>query len=82
MPDCLTPHGRFHLTHPRIVEAAGVDQRELTPTPLRGRVDAIARRAGKILDDRDALADDAVEERRLPNVGPADNGNDGAGHAG
>src|SRR6266540_1339671 len=70
----LTPYGRFHLTCSRIVEAAGVDQRELAPAPLSGRVDAVACGAGKILDDRDALADDAVEERRLPNVGPDDDG--------
>jgi hypothetical protein len=35
-----------------------------------------------ILDDRDALADDPVEERGLPNVGSADHRNDGAGHGG
>jgi hypothetical protein len=74
----------FHLLRrpgARVIQAAGIDERELTAPPLRGGVDAVTRGAGQILHDRDALADDPVEERRLPDVGPADNGNDRAGHA-
>ena len=78
----LAPDGRLHLAGLRIVETARVDERELAPAPIGGRVDTVSGGAGEVLDDRDTLADDAIEERRLPNVGPADNGNDGAGHEG
>ena len=67
---------------PRIDEAAGVDERELAAAPLRRRVEAVARRSGLVLDDRDAVADEAVEERRLPDVGSPDDRDESARHGG
>ncbi len=59
----LLAHRGLHRSRARIVETAGVDERELAAAPVRGRVDPIARRAGEVLDDRDALTDEAVEQR-------------------
>src|SRR5439155_5360576 len=63
-----------------VVEATGVDQRELTTAPLDRRVDAIPRRAGLVLDDRHALADEAIEEGGLADIGTADHGNETTAH--
>ena len=55
-------------------DAAGVDNLEGSPVPSSRAIDAIAGDAGLIGNDRSALADEAVEERRLANIGPADDG--------
>ena len=57
-------------------QAAGIDEPELAALPLGHREMAIARGAGLIADDGLVLADHAVEERRLPHVGTADDGYD------
>jgi hypothetical protein len=63
--------------------AAGVDHGELVAGPLGVEQLAVARHAGLLLDDRLAPADDPVHERRLADVGAADDGDDGLGaHAG
>ena len=81
--------------HPRLVlhalldvgarlelEAAGVDHGERAAVPLGGAVDAIPGGARDVGDDRQALADEPVEERALPDVRAADDGDDGqGGHA-
>jgi hypothetical protein len=60
--------GRVHL------QAAGVDDDEAPAVPIGIAVHPVAGRAGTVLDDRLAAAHDAVEERRLADVGPADDG--------
>ena len=64
----LAPDRGLHLPRFPVVEPAGVDERELATAPLRRRVDAVARRPGDVLDDRDALTDEAVEEGGFPDV--------------
>ena len=41
------------------------------------RVDGVAGGAGHVVDDRPVLADQAIEERRLPDVGPPHQGHPG-----
>ena len=68
--------------HARIVgDAAGVDEPELRGRPFGSREMAVARRARLLADDRAVVADDAVEERRLPDVRPADERDDRNVHA-
>ena len=58
-------------------DAAGVDQLEV-PAVIPGlAVNAVARDAGLVADDRAALADDRVEKSGLPDVWPADDDNRG-----
>ena len=78
----LDRHPRL-LLHPLLdvgarleLKAAGVHHREGSPVPLGGAVDAVARRAGDVADDREPLADEPVEERALPDVGAPDDGHD------
>ncbi len=78
----LAAYGRLHLAGLRVVESPGVDERELAAAPLGGRVDAVARRAGKVLDDRDAFTDEAIEQRRFADVGPPNDRDDGPAHRG
>ena len=61
----------------RLGEAAGVDEVEDAAAPLDLADEAVARRAGDVFDDGAALADHAVEQRRLADVGPADEGDEG-----
>ena len=56
------------------LETAGVDDHEPPAVPIGVAVHPVAGRPGAVLDDRLAPSDDPVEERRLPNVGPADDG--------
>src|SRR5581483_4726136 len=57
-------------------DTARIDDRERSPRPFGLTVDAIARGTGHILDDGLTLADQAVEQRRLADVRPADDGYD------
>jgi hypothetical protein len=61
-----------HLVLTREVDAAGVDQREVQPVPVRVDLLAVARDAGLLVHDRGARAAQAVDERRLADVGVAD----------
>ena len=54
------------------VDAAGVDQREAPPVPLGRELLAVARDARALVDDRLARLREAVDERRLADVGIAD----------
>ena len=63
-----------------MLQAAGVDHGEGAAVPFADAVDAVAGRAGKVLDDRDALADQPVEEGGLADIGAANDGDDGEGH--
>ena len=55
-------------------DAAGVHQREGFSAPLGLGGDAVARDAGLIMHNRNALADDAIEQRGLADVWPPDDG--------
>ena len=56
------------------VPAAGVDDRERAAVPVGVVGDAVAGHAGDVLDDGLAAADDPVDQRRLADVGAADDG--------
>ena len=56
-------------------DSAGVHQRKGPAAPFGFGADAVAGDAGLIVDDGDAAPDDAVEERGLADVWPANNGN-------
>ena len=53
-------------------QSAGIDEPEAAAVPLCGREVSIARHARLRIHDRLAPADDPVEQRRLPDVRPAD----------
>ena len=56
------------------IDARRVDQAKSAATPLAQRVQAIAGNAGRVLDDREALTDEPVEEGALADVGATDDG--------
>ena len=56
----------------RTQPTAGVDEHERAPVPLGDELAAVAGDARAFLDDRGALADDAIDERRLADVRAAD----------
>ena len=56
------------------VDAAGVDQRQPAAVPLGRELLAVARDPGPLVHDRLARLREAVDERRLPDVGVADDG--------
>ena len=58
------------------LEPAGVHDDEPAAVPLGVAVEAVASRPRTVLDDRRPMADDAVEERALADVGPTDDGDD------
>ena len=59
-----------HLAAPS--DSRGVDQRVALAAALEVDVDRVARRAGLVERDDALLAEDRVDERRLADVGPAD----------
>src|SRR5205085_11850478 len=61
-------------------QSAGVDEPELTPIPVGARKMPITRRSSLLTDDGAVLADDAIEQRGLANVGPADERDHGKIH--
>ena len=62
-----------------VLEARRVDHSEIKPEKLRLAFTAVARDARPIVDQREALADEPVEQGRFADVGPADNGDGGQG---
>ena len=58
----------------RAAEPGGVDEAHRAVGRLDHRVDGVARRAGQVVHDGALLAQEPVEERRLPHVGTADDG--------
>ena len=54
---------------------AGVDEHERAAVPLGNELAPVAGDARPLFHDRGALADDAVHERRLADVGASDHGN-------
>ena len=62
---------------PRSTTPPGVDDEEGPPVPLALDLEAVARHPGALLDDGELAARDAVHERRLADIRPADDGDDG-----
>ena len=58
-----------------LIEAGGVDDREVEIAEPGLALAAVAGDAGQVIDKRELLPDQAVEQRRLADIGPADNGN-------
>ena len=58
------------------LEAAGVHDEEAAAVPVAVAVQPVPRRARPVLHDRGPLADDPVEERRLPDVRTTDDRDD------
>ena len=52
-------------------ESAGIDEGEPPPVPFRLSADAVARHPRLIVHNGNAPPNDAVEERRLADIGPA-----------
>ena len=70
------------LLHPRgeralgaLVEAGGIDHGEFEIAKARLALAAVAGDAGFVVDQRELLPDQPVEQRRLSDIGPADDGN-------
>src|SRR6185369_15541502 len=57
--------------------SAGVHQLDILAVNLQWNADAIARHAGLIFHDADALAHQRIEQAGLADVGPADNRDNG-----
>ena len=55
-------------------DAAGVHQRERMPQPLDLGAKPVARDAGTVVYDRNPLARNTIEQGRLPDIGPTDDG--------
>ena len=71
---------RFGLDFLIVLQTAGVDKRELDPAPIGRAVDAVARRSWLVLDDGAPFADQAIEQRGLADVRPADDCDDWSCH--
>lgn len=56
------------------IDTRRVDHAERAATPFAQRVEPVARHAGRVLDDREALSDQPVEEGTLPDVWTSDDG--------
>src|SRR6202022_867935 len=57
-----------------------IDDSEATPGPLDRQLLAVAGHPGLFLDDGGPLAHEPVDQRRLADVGPADDRDDGIRH--
>ena len=58
-------------------DAAGIDNFVGTAVPIQIAIDAVARDARLVRDNRPSLAYKTVEQGGLPDVGPSDNGDEG-----
>ena len=56
------------------VHAGGIDEPKRAIVPAKLRVDRVARRAGRLRDQRALLAEQRVDQRALPDVRPSDDG--------
>ena len=65
-------HARLERLAADRLPAGGVEQREGEVAELRRRFAHVARHARRVVDDGVALADQAIEQRRLADVGTAD----------
>ena len=71
----LLLHPRRQRTLGALVEARGIDDGEFEIAEPRLALAAIAGDAGLVIDQRELLPNQPVEQRRLSDIGPADNGN-------
>ena len=76
----LLPHPAGQRVRVLVLEAGGVDHPELEPEQLRLALAPVAGHARPVVDQRQALADQPVEQGRFADVGPADDGDGGEGH--
>ena len=77
----LGAHARGDAARRRFLQPGRVDERDLVAGDLRLALATVARQARHVGDERGALGREPVEERRLADIGPADDG-DGWGHVG
>jgi hypothetical protein len=68
--------GADHLVRGLGIEPAGIDDAQHGPEVIALAVAAIARQARRVVDQRGPPADEPVEQRRLADVGPADDGHE------
>jgi hypothetical protein len=74
----LAAHARLEAAAFRILEARGVEDPEAQRAELSPPLPPVARQARRVVDERKAPAGEPVEQRRLADIGPADDG-DGEG---
>jgi hypothetical protein len=64
-----------HLVHFRFAaNAGGIDQRVILAVTLKGYSNAIPCRSGLVEDHEPILANQAIDQRRLANIWPANDG--------
>ncbi len=61
------------------VEPGGVDEGEALAAPLHDAVEAVASQARQLVDDRASCAGQTIEQRRLADVRPSNDGDDSDG---
>src|SRR5829696_8496606 len=72
---CLVAHAGEERALLGLLEAGGVDDAEAQGAEPRVALAAVAGDARAVVDERELLADEAVEQGRLADVRPADDGN-------
>ena len=77
----LRLHAAGQAVRRGLIEAGGVDHREGEIAEPRTALAAVARDAGPVIDQRQPPADQPIEQRRLADIRPSDNG-DREGHEG
>ena len=75
----LRPHAAGEAFGRGFLEARGIDHSEIEIAEPAFALAAVARHARPVVDQRDAPADQPVEQRRFADIGAADNG-DGEAH--
>src|SRR6185436_8827728 len=75
----LLHHAADEAIGPAFVEAGGIDRRERKIAETTLTFAAVAGYARPVIDQREALADQPVEQRRLADIRPSNNGK-GEGH--
>ena len=78
----LLAHAARQAGRVLVLEPGGVDHPELQPNQVGVAFAPVARDSGPVIDQREALADEPVEERRFADVGAADDCNGGERHGG
>ena len=76
----LRPHAAGQTIGRRLFEAGGIDHGEFKIAEPRLALAAVARHARAVVDQRQAAADQPVEQGRFADIRPADDG-DGEAHA-
>ena len=70
----LRPHATGHTLRRRLFQAGGVDDGKIEIAKPALALAAVARYARPVIDQRQAAADQPVEQGRLAHIGPADDG--------